>query len=634
MKPYHQIFPDAREPVMTLSLSRKSATIPKGTYGFIECYCTIPWCDCRRVAVVVLNDKLKQKCVINFGFDQEGPMAGPYLDHSNTHAPYASELLEFFVNTLNTDPEWLGRMYRQYRAVREKVTGKRYRGKLFPAPGKLVYRVMPPPDLEDQIRMSLKESTYCPSRLPSDSKPRRRRSAATDSETKTQFPHPLSPQKAEGMAALVQRYVKAGIIGHIDDLLALQDDLRRYMLAREDAADELASLLPVLCRQSPEDDEQIDAALRLLSDMLEFLQIELEDRRSGAEQRMARLQNALAQRIYLENEDADLCASVSNLLLQSRVEILPVLREANTRMMKAGAARLDLQDLPGEEIMAGITRSLEAMGVSSPFEGVQAMLELFRLNEPEIQIALTGEMLRAENPTLREMSALMLFHSDAEVRLGVSRLLAELEGRRLTPDTLRRLIVSRNWFPEQIRKNIDLAIGNARKARVECAPLAARPAMTVYVSPEEPSGARSFQVVVPQDKWHSCCSILFSPGVGVTEAFVLSFKSRREFKSYLESLQEESYSPEPSADHLDQSVCRALADGIRHGTAPSYWLVRIAELLGSDRWNPAPFGGDAEDQTPQDAALQESKHNERTSLSFEAYRARKNGDQPKPGDVE
>ena len=41
---------------------------------------------------------------------------------------------------------------------------------------------------------------------------------------------------------------------------------------------------------------------------------------------------------------------------------------------------------------------------------------------------------------VRETAALMLFHPQAEVRAGVARVLAEVDGRCLTPETLRRLI--------------------------------------------------------------------------------------------------------------------------------------------------------------------------------------------------
>ena len=588
MEPFHQIFPDAPDPVQTLTLPKKTGTIPKGTYGFIECYCTDPGCDCRRVLVLVLDLKMKQKAAISFGFDQTGPMDGPYLEHMRPQPGYAPELLDLFVEALNDGPQWPERIYRQYRAVREMADGKAYRGKAFPKPGKLVYRASPAPELDALLAESL-AGLIASGRRESAPAPRKRGASGRPAAAKGRAQGESAGDAAQGMALLLKRYLKLGNSLSGGEHAALQDDLRQCLQGNELAGEELAALLPALCQQSPEDDERIDAALRLLFDTLDTLRLDLERRRPAAQRQMERLQGALARHVFLENEDLDLCAAVSHILLQSRVEILPVLREANSRMMRAGAARADLQDEPGEEMMAGIARSLESMGLDSPFEGVEALLQLFALNEPEVQTALIAEMLGAENPLLREISALMLFHPDAEVRLGVSRLLPGLEGSSIAPATLRRLIVSRNWFPEEIRKNVDQAITAARKARVECAPLVKAAAVTVHGSGIDGTGAQSFQVIVPDGKGFLSCSILLKQGVGVTDAFVVPLANKRELNGFLAMLKEEAAFLESTPEHLDLRVCQALADGVRQGRAPSYWLVRIAELLGCDRWQAAGF---------------------------------------------
>lgn len=98
------------------------------------------------------------------------------------------------------------------------------------------------------------------------------------------------------------------------------------------------------------------------------------------------------------------------------------------------------------------------MGLSSPFEGMEALLQLFALGDPGVQIALCGSLLSVGSPFIRDIALLMLYHPAAEVRQGVAELLAGCDGRQLTPESLRRLIVSRNWFPEEIRKHLDQAI--------------------------------------------------------------------------------------------------------------------------------------------------------------------------------
>jgi hypothetical protein len=229
------------------------------------------------------------------------------------------------------------------------------------------------------------------------------------------------------------------------------------------------------------------------------------------------------------------------------------------------------------------------MGLSSPFEGIEALLQVFTLGNPDLQVDLTEKLLNAENPFIRDIAALMLFHSDPKVRLGVGRLLAVCDGRKLTAETLRRLIVSRNWLPPGIRKNMDRAIANARKARVESAQLPRHPEMAVHASGIDGTGAQSFQVIIANGRGFLSCSLLLKQGEGVADAYVVPLKNQRELKDFLGVMKQEAYFRETSHEYLDERVCQALAEGTHRGKASNFWLVHIAELLGRDQWQALAF---------------------------------------------
>jgi hypothetical protein len=580
MEPYQQIFPEANDPTLTLALPKKSGKIPKGSYSFTESYCTDPGCDCRKVLIQALNEKNKPKAVINFGFDQDSPFGGPYLDMSSDQSPYAADLATFFADSLNQDPDLLDRLYRHYRQVREKVEGKPYRGKAFPKPGQLVYQVTPPPDLEAEMLQSLqtlRSSGRKPAAPPRTAAPKPRAAA------------PAPPKEERDLPWLVRQYAEAGPGAGIDSVMMLRKELRSYFGEQENAGEELARLLPELCRHSPQDEDAINAALRLLFDALIYLGDEVKSNPEAARPRLEKLQKALARHVFEENGDLDLSAAVWNMLAQSRVEIIPPLRQAVTKMMTEGGPRTDLEEMAGEEIMSGILRSFESMGVTSPFEAADEMLQLFTLNEPEMQIALLGEMLQAESPLLRDMAALMIFNPEAEVRLGVSKLLARGEGSSITPETLRRLIIARNWLPEEIRTNVDQTVTKARKARVECAPLERPKSVTVLASNIDGSGAESFHVVVPDGSNLSHCGVLVKERLGVADALLAALKSKGEANALIGQLKKEAGIMESTAEFFDLRICHALAEGSSAGRVPGHSLVRVAELLGRDRWRPVRF---------------------------------------------
>jgi len=556
---------------MALQLDRKSGKIPKGSYGFIEFYCTDKGCDCRRTTLFVLNEKMQEKAVISMGFDPDDDLAGPFLDDFHKQSPYAGQLLDIFVELINEYPEFLVSMHRHYREVRTRIEGKKYRGKAFPKPGTFELCVTDPPELPGGFMDIMKAMGAA--------------GAVESPQLKKKKDTTVS---SNGIRGLADRYYATRDQSRFDIHHAIQDELRRHILDHNTFAQEIADLLVELFSDLSTDDDRIDTALRLLFDILEILRVELERGRPGSRERIELLQNTLAQKIYVECGVTNLCAAVSHALLQSRIELLPVLHEANSQRLLLDAHSTGLRDSPPEEIMAGVFKSIEDMGVNTPFEALENMLQLLALGNPEMQTALCGEMLQAGSVLVRDTAALMILHPIPEVRLGVSRMLAH-GSSNITPETLRRLIITRNWFPEEIRKNIDQAVTTARRARIECAPLPKSLAATIYASPVDGAFAQSFMAVVPNGKGHLSCSVLLKRGIGVADSFIIPLQTKKELKSFLDMMKLEGAFLETSIEYFDQRLCHGLAEGAALGNAPNFWLAHVAEVLGKDQWKATVF---------------------------------------------
>lgn len=571
LQPYSLIFPNKNEPVMALQLDRKTGKIPKGAYGFIEFYCTDKGCDCRRTTLFVLNEKMQQKAVISMGFDPDDDLAGPFLDNFHQQSPYAGQLLDIFVELINGNPEFLEAMHRHYREVRTKVEGKKYRGKPFPESGTFELYVTKPPELPGKF-MDIMQAMEAAGTAKIT-----RRSNKKDARIST-----------DGIRSFADRYYATHNQSRFDVHNAIQDELRRYILDHDTFALEISALLVEQFSNSSDDDDRIDAAMRVLSDILEILRVELECGRPGSSERIEHLQNTLAQKVYVECGDTNLRAAVSHVLLQSRVELLPVLHDANSQRLLLDAHSTGLRDSPPEEIMNGLFKSIEEMGVNSPFEALENLLQILALGDPEMQTTLCGEMLRADSTLVRDAASLMILHPMPDVRKGVSRLLSA-DSSNITPETLRRLIITRNWFPEEIRKNIDQAITSARRGRVECASLPKSLAATIYASPVDGAFAQSFQVIVPDGKGHISCAVLLKHGTGVADAFVIPLPTKNELNNFLDMMKQEGAFIESSPEYLDQRVCHGLAEGAALGNAPNFWLAHVAEMLGKDQWKAVSF---------------------------------------------
>lgn len=568
MKPFQQIFPGAQAPAMTLETAQKSGRIPQGSYTFLECFCTRPACDCRRVVLLVVDGKMRHKAQIHLSLDDEGPFSGPYLDPVSYQAPYADELLDFCVHTLNSCPDWLERLQRRYGEVREFVDGRPY-CKPFPLPGQLFFRAMPSPDLESSLRESIRhDGRLCGARVRLD-----------------------AGKALTGMERLMELSLQAGTGASLGVVLALREELHRHLLANPSAGEELAALLCTLSGAPAEDPER-DAALMLLRHTLDFYSIEAQGGRPGARQQMQRVQRALLSRVVQGDAPSALQREVIAVLAEARVPLIPELE----RVVSGDA----LPQETGEPLLPGVIKRFAASGLVSPFDGADEILGLFAVSDAEMLPGLVWEMLNADTPLLRDIAALFLFNEDTELSRGVARMLAAVEGESITAGTLSRLIVTRNWFGDPVRCFIDEAIGNARKARVACAHLPSPPEISVIAGPLDGGGNQLFCAVVTDGDGHAGCTVSLLEGGGVAECTVTRLSSGTEREAFLAAVRTRGCCLESSLDFLDLRIAHALAKGNDQGRAPGHWLVRAAEILGCNRWKAAALDTERELQVMQE----------------------------------
>ena len=580
LQPFNQIFPDAEYPVMSLTLEKKVGKTAKGVYSFFELYCIDKGCDCRRVMIYVLSEKQKIKAVISFGFDPDGPLAGPFLDEYHEQSAAAKDMLELFTFRINQDTEWLKGIYERYRQVRSHVDGKKYLGKGFPLPGSIERRATEPPDLKEEIIAPFAEELEKQFRK----RGRLQQSQAGNlQETGDQLPL----EKEEGLLNLIERISKVISSGNAPISHDLENEFHMMVLARQEVGIELAALLPTLIPHTAKEEERMNVAMSLLSCLLEELRTDMERGRKGSKERMQNLQEALASHVFSEGGDANLCAAVGRSLLESRVEILPVIHDANRRRMisfpggNEEGAPIDIDKFLGE--------GLREMGCTDPYMALDLIIEQTGLMEPEFQIAMIGEMFASSVDRLRDIAALMLFHPLRDVRNAVAEMLAHTGGETISPETLRRLIIIRNWFPSEIRKNLDTAISNARRAKVECAPLRGNTLYSVSATTIDGAGAQSFWIAAGEKKRFDLCNILWKQGVGVIDTFIHRLPSAKGVDRFLEGLPDIMCFADVEPDYIDKALGHALAVGTARGGAPHRGLLQIAELLGTDHWKANPF---------------------------------------------
>lgn len=105
MAPFSTFFPQEKQRIMSLDLPQKVGKLPAGHYDFVERYCVKKSCDCRRTVPMVFNEKDKNVASIEFGFDLEDELAGPYLSTHLRQTAHAKKLLKISVDCINDNDE-------------------------------------------------------------------------------------------------------------------------------------------------------------------------------------------------------------------------------------------------------------------------------------------------------------------------------------------------------------------------------------------------------------------------------------------------------------------------------------------------------------------------------------------------
>ncbi len=127
---------------------------PSEEYALFESYCTDKGCDCRRVVLTVASRK-GIEATINFAFDPNDKMRGPFLDPLNKQGPNAKELLSFVRDSVLSDPEYVARLERHYTITKDIIAGRLRPEDAPPSPRlERLTEVSTPPAIQEQRKRS------------------------------------------------------------------------------------------------------------------------------------------------------------------------------------------------------------------------------------------------------------------------------------------------------------------------------------------------------------------------------------------------------------------------------------------------------------------------------------------------
>jgi hypothetical protein len=220
---------------------------------------------------------------------------------------------------------------------------------------------------------------------------------------------------------------------------------------------------------------------------------------------------------------------------------------------------------------------------NDPYLVVSMLAETGHAMPAQARASMATMQAQSTNAVAREAAVLLLLDPEPAVRQTAA---AELQAgvRKLSPDSLRRLIAMRNWRPETERHIVD-EIGRAARAKgIDCAPWQNGSAEAILASGLDGSGAQGFLIVSPAGRGKRLSSVLLKNGV--RDAWTAPPESQRQTRAALAYAAFETSMIPVSRDYFDRAVRHHLQLGLALEALPPAGLLQVAEAVGGAHWQP------------------------------------------------
>ncbi|NDH67614.1 MAG: hypothetical protein EBY22_06845 [Gammaproteobacteria bacterium] len=229
-------------------------------------------------------------------------------------------------------------------------------------------------------------------------------------------------------------------------------------------------------------------------------------------------------------------------------------------------------------------------GLSSPFQLYDFLIAQIQIQPMEIQCALINELIVAKNAPIQDVGVFMLLHPKKLIRRMVPLIWLDnfINGKiRISPISLRRFIVIRNWLPYDEQSAIDTLIQQIRKTKIMPAPHPSSKITRLISSIVDGAGVQCFLFETKAKNQRTIAGFLVKNAIGIREPFVIHKAHAEEFSHMLKQYTLPAKSV--STTYTSKLVAHFISIGQQENHIPEPIFLEIAELFGVQQWLPQPI---------------------------------------------
>ena len=234
-------------------------------------------------------------------------------------------------------------------------------------------------------------------------------------------------------------------------------------------------------------------------------------------------------------------------------------------------------------------------GINTSFELYEFLITQIQLQPINIQCTLINELITAKNTFIQDVGVLMLLHPKKAIRSLVPMIWLHhfIENTtQISPISLRRFIVIRNWLPHDEQTLIDTLIQQVRKKGIMPAPHSSSKITKLMSSSVDGAGVQCILFETKAKNQRTIAGFLLKESIGIREPFVMHKAHANEFSGMLERYTLPSKSV--STTFVSKLVGHFISVGQKANHIPEPSFLEVFELFGVQNWLPQPINFMAE----------------------------------------
>lgn len=247
------------------------------------------------------------------------------------------------------------------------------------------------------------------------------------------------------------------------------------------------------------------------------------------------------------------------------------------------------------QLPAFLDRMRREGGISTSFELYEFLIAQIQLQPIDIQCALINELITAKNTFAQDVGVLMLLHPKKSIRCMVPLIWLHHfteNTTQISPISLRRFIVMRNWLPHDEQAPVDTLIQQVRKKGVMPAPHSSSKITKLISSSVDGAGVQCILFETKAKNQRTIAGFLLKESIGIREPFVMHKAHANEFSGMIERYTLPSKSV--STTFVSKLVGHFISVGQKANHIPEPSFLEVSELFGAQNWLPQPINFMAE----------------------------------------